>query len=111
MRQSHRMKTHVLRTGYGLQPKRAAGPCRGEGLKINVALEQRRVCSTKCKHPSRLFLRSSGVVVEARYGEREFGICEQVVGNESLPEGYGFSVGNALKCETQNTGKLAIDQS
>src|SRR5487761_1467987 len=111
MSQLHRMKTHVLRTSYGLQPKGAAGPYRGEGLEVNVALVQRRVCSAKCKHPSGLFLHSSGIAVEACDEEREFGICEPVVGNESLPEGYGSSVGNALKCETQNTGKLAIDQS
>jgi hypothetical protein len=51
------------------------------------------------------------VVDEARDEEREFGSCEEVVVDESLPEGYGFGVGDALKCETQDTRKLAIDQS
>jgi hypothetical protein len=104
-------RTCVLRTGDGLQPKRSTGHWRREGLKVNVALVQRRVCSTECEYPSEFFLRSRLDVVEACDEEGEFGICELVVGDECLPEGYGSSVGNALECETHDAGELAIDQS
>ena len=106
----NRLGCSCRRTGYGLEPERAAARWWGEALEIDVALEQLGICSTKSERPSWLFSLGAGVVDETCEEDRKFGACEQVLVDEGLPEGQRTGVCNALKRETYEASELSINQ-